>query len=373
MSKFAADTCDTFVPTTPKEITVSWLSQILQHDVSSFKIRKTTLDETTSKVFVVIDYRDGVECAETERPKHLCLKGSFNPQSMGQEWAGILQRLFRREVEFFNDVQHSLGGNLRTPRIWGSTTSASPFQAVLAMEDLSQRCHFLDGIEPWDVNRVKEGVGQLAVLHAATWGKTLKDHPRLTPDIYEQSIIDLADQWDTVVCGEDRPEVPKDIKSGQRTVPALKKHFASKNPRFSCVLHGDPHPWNTYIDEHGKLCFLDWQTAHIGSAFHDVAYFVAGALSVEDRRRHELSIIAHYVEMLGCHGGPSLFMTTQDGEVMTEYKKSLLTGIGWVMSPYTMQPKARVRVMTERYCAAIVDHEVIQLVESLPKPVSESL
>jgi aminoglycoside phosphotransferase (APT) family kinase protein len=194
---------------------------------------------------------------------------------------------------------------------------------------------------------------------------SLQDLPGFTP-AYEEVMIGLAMMWDTVVLGADRPPVPAVIKNQERTVAAMKKHYATKNPRFLCLLHGDPHPGNTFIDADDKPSFLDWQTAHIGSAFHDLVYFVVGSLSVEDRRAHEDSILEHYLQTLAKFGGPSLSM--QDEEVMKEYKKSMMAGMGWVLTPYAMQRKADVVAMVERYCAAFLDHCVIELVESLPDP-----
>lgn len=179
-------------------------------------------------------------------------------------------------------------------------------------------------------------------------------------------MIELTAMWDVVVLGSDRPSIPDYIKDRQRVVAAMKKHYATKNPKFLCLLHGDPHPGNTFIDKHGVPGFLDWQTAHVGSGFHDLTYFVVGSLTVEDRQAHEISILEYYLDKLAENGGPSL--SWQDPEVFLEYKKSMMAGMGWVLTPYAMQCKERVVAMVTRYCAAFLDHEVFELVESLPDP-----
>ncbi|KAM6504760.1 hypothetical protein FSOLCH5_015255 [Fusarium solani] len=218
----------------------------------------------------------------------------------------------------------------------------------------------------WSVERVKLGVEQLAALHAGTWGYSTTDHPWLTP-AYEDIMIGLTTMWDAQVLGAGRPPFPDVVKgSRERTVAALKKHFATKNPKFICLLHGDPHTGNTYLDDAGNPRFLDWQGLHIGSALHDFAYFVVGALSVEDRRAHEVAILDHYLEALAKFGGP--MFSAKEEDVMKEYSKSTMAGIGWVLTPYDMQRKERVIAMCERYGAAIVDHKAIELVESLPGP-----
>jgi DNA-binding TFAR19-related protein (PDSD5 family) len=53
-------------------------------------------------------------------------------------------------------------------------------------------------------------------------------------------------------------------------------------------------------------------------------------------------------------------------EIILEYKKSMMAGMGRILTPYAMQRKERVEAMVEPYCAASLDHKVIELVESLP-------
>jgi hypothetical protein len=62
-------------------------------------------------------------------------------------------------------------------------------------------------------------------------------------------------------------------------------------------------------------------------------------------------------------GGPIL--SSKDKIVADEYKKSFLAGVGPIMCPYEMQPKEWVFPMAERYAAALDDHKVLDLVETL--------
>ena len=47
---------------------------------------------------------------------------------------------------------------------------------------------------------------------------------------------------------------------------------------------------------------VDWQTLSWAGASYDVAYFIGGCLSVEDRRTHEADLVAHYHRALCAHG-----------------------------------------------------------------------
>lgn len=183
-------------------------------------------------------------------------------------------------------------------------------------------------------------------------------------------MVGLAQNWDAMVLSADRPQVCASFRDQARTTAALRKHFVTKNPRFLSLLHGDPHPSNTYLDAAGDPSFLDWQICCVGSVFHDVTYFVVGALSVADRRAREMDVLDHYLAALARFGGPAL-SRAGDPDLLPEYRKSMMSGLGWVLTPYEMQPRARVEALVGRYSAAFEDHQVIELIESLPAPEKE--
>lgn len=232
------------------------------------------------------------------------------------------------------------------------------------MDDLNALgAEFGEPVNAWPVERVLAGVEQLAGLHAGTWGVKHSDYPWADPEFYDTIMFALCSRWDDLIRAPHRPSLPEIVKDEARIRAALKKHFKSRNPRFRCLVHGDSHIGNTWIYE-GAPRFLDWQTVQVGSAFHDVAYFVSGSLTVEDRRANEMRILDHYLSALARFGGPNL--SRDDEEVMNEYRKSMLAGYNWILAPYELQTEGRVRIMSERHSTALIDHETVELIESLP-------
>ncbi|KAI1767350.1 kinase-like domain-containing protein [Hypoxylon sp. FL1150] len=352
------------LPRVPEDVTASWLAQVLGTKVKSAKLDKI-LPGTASKLYVTVEYEADdddddavVNDKAASRPTHLCLKGAFDPAFVEQRpW---IVMVYQREVDFFNRVAPSLD-HMGIPKSWWAGYNAE--QGIVIMDDLAtQGCEFGDPTEEWPVSQVLAGVEQLAALHAKTWGVKPSDFPWLTSD-YDLAILHLMESYETVVNSPGRPEIHDYLMSQARITAALKKHYASRNPKFQCLLHGDPHTGNTYLDE-GAPRFLDWQIIHIGSAFHDVAYFVGGALSIEDRRAHEWQILDHYLATLEKLGAPAFSSKQED--VVEEYRKSFLAGIGWILCPYEMQVKERVQAMAVRYATALDDHRTLRLVESLP-------
>jgi thiamine kinase-like enzyme len=67
--------------------------------------------------------------------------------------------------------------------------------------------------------------------------------------------------------------------------------------------HGDFRLDNLlFQDGERRPVVVDWQTLSWAGASYDVAYFIGGCLSPEDRRTHEQALLAHYYGAL-CAGG----------------------------------------------------------------------
>jgi hypothetical protein len=345
------------LPSLPEDIIPTWLTHVLGYQVNTVEITKV-VHGTASKVFATVNYNDD-DASNTSRRKYLCIKGGFDPRIKAQyPW---IVNIFFREADFFSRVAPKLA-NISVPRsYWAGHNGVD--QGIVIMDDLNaQGCQFGDPAKSWSVSQVLAGVEQLAALHAGTWNARGEDYSWLTAH-YDQAIMSLMETYDAVVLSDDRPSGIDDyLKDQERLTAVLKKHFRSRNPKFRCMLHGDPHTGNTYFFQ-GQPRFLDWQIIHIGSAFHDVAYFIGGALAVEDRRAHETEVLDHYLETLATYGGPAL--SSSQNDVLEEYRKSFLAGVGWIMCPYAMQPREHVHAMAVRYAVALDDHKTIELVESL--------
>lgn len=77
-------------------------------------------------------------------------------------------------------------------------------------------------------------------------------------------------------------------------------HTISEDSRT--LIHHDCHPGNIFWDKSklGKL--LDWQLVRIGEGISDIAYFLATSLESKTRKAHEISLIAHYQQVLADEG-----------------------------------------------------------------------
>ncbi|KAF5520579.1 hypothetical protein CGCA056_v008869 [Colletotrichum aenigma] len=348
------------LPVLPEGITPEWLGAKLGHKIKSLENTRNIWG-TGSKLFYTITYEDGND-ADESRPKHVCIKGVFSKEMVEQQpWTVSLAQ---REAEFFSKIAPTVQGSMIFPNGWWSGTSEK--QGIAVMTDLvHEGCTFPPEVAAYSVEKVKNGVEQLAGLHAQYWGKSQEDHPWIWNN-YDPAMKFMCTPWHDVVREPGRPKLPEYLMDGARCNEALDRYYAERNPRFRTLLHGDTHLGNVYFTGDGRIGFLDWSAFHFGSCFHDIVYHMTAMLTIEDRRAHEMEILDHYLETLHRKGGPKF--DRNDPELMIEYRRSFMTNVIWLICPDALQTKERVHTLCERTVAAYNDHKVIDVILDQPKP-----
>ena len=165
-----------------------------------------------------------------------------------------------------------------------------------------------DALTPLSVAAVRSGLHGLAGLHAAYWerpvpvslGHLAEWH--LGPALGALSVASLARGLRRAdrAAGM-RLDLPRGLGARELGYQFRRSAaIASSGPRT--VLHGDPHPGNTYATASGRTGFFDWQLARLGNWSHDVGYFLVSSLAVEDRRKHERELLGSYLGALADAG-----------------------------------------------------------------------
>lgn len=376
------------LPVMPDQVTVEWCSEALGFYIEEFTAVET-IHGTASKILLGLKKCSDVGAMPDPRPDRVCVKGGFNPDILAM-YPG-LNATYRREAEFYHVCMSSLLLQLptvfppdgwpdptnhkcrrqhiapilamRLPQAWYCASNTVTGQGIVIMDDLrSTGCTFGNPLEPWPVARVRAGVEQLAMLHAGTWAKTSNDFAWLAGGSALPAVV-LAllepEPWARRYAEGERPPVPDGMADRERMRAAFQKLWAVTDPRYFCLVHGDAHIGNTYVTAAGEPGFIDWQGLAVGSTFDDVPYFIAGALTVQDRREHEVGLVEHYLNTLAQLGGPKF---TRE-EVWDEYRRHMMHGFMWALTDPHMQPKDVIFAMVERYATAMVDHGTLGLLE----------
>ena len=122
----------------------------------------------------------------------------------------------------------------------------------------------------------------------------------------------------------------------------------------TCLVHGDPHIGNAYLELDGSVGFVDWQTAAIGNWVHDVNYFMVSALDVPDRRAHERDLLGYFLKALAAHD----VAAPTPAEAWDDYRRATVYGfLCWLCNPDIWQPPDVNAATFARFGLAMLDHE----------------
>lgn len=336
------------LPLTVEELTASWFTKILEKPVKEVTLVEA-IHGTASKILLKLTFED-----DTITP--VCVKGGFNPALVAS--LPFMFPIYRLEAEFYYYLAPKL--EIPLPRTIYSGTDTVNGQGLMVLEDLREKGYtFGNPLETWPVSRVEKSVKQLATLHASTWGSRGDDIPSLSKTLsLRDAVVGLLapGEWGKRFAPDARPPVPKQMENRELILATFKALWDTET-KMNCLVHGDAHVGNTFIAPSGEPGFLDWQVIHPGSAMHDVAYFIIGALSIDDRRQHEKKLLQSYLEALHAAGGPEMLLE----DIWDEYLKQAFHGFAWVLAGPMMQKREIVDVMSERHCIAIEDHKIIEL------------
>ena len=355
------------LPTDLQEVTSDWLTAALQrHDpdavVTDFETVKV-MHSTTTKVWLKLQLNDAAR--RSGIPENVVLKGGFEPQSR------TLAQMHWREVIGYRDIMGPLG--LPSPKFWFADWDEDRAQGIIIMEDLSDRgVTFCNALHPHTHEQVRRRLSELARFHAQSWGgpgsgrfeppKTWGELPEffevMQPFVDDKSSEQNWERFLAMPRGASVSKVFKDRDWLLRSWTDLKR-FSLQQPQ--CILHGDVHLGNLFIDQDGTPGFFD-TLASWGPGLMEVTYHVSAALDIADRRKCEGALVQHYLDELARNGvSPPHYE-----EAMRQYAIFLLYGhFIWMTTEPMWQTESVNTANTARVSAAMIDHDTIGQYRSL--------
>lgn len=276
-----------------------------------------------------------------------------------------------REERFYLEIAVAFA-----PRRYYSAVDDVSRRVVLLLEDLSSGRQG-DVLHGCSVDEAALVIKELAPFHARYLGEraiTLGfprwgGDPQARQTRYEGHVDRFLKEY-----GD---SLPRDVCS---IIDRLRSRLAAVAralcARRHALIHADLHLDNLIFDARGggrSVVVLDWQTVSVGSPAWDLALFLVGSLSVEDRRGAEAELLDQYVTLLSAHGVRGYSVD----ELRLEFGLALLVllagTVGWLTTPDRDELTARERALQHaaltdgRLIAALVDHEVgALLAEPLP-------
>lgn len=351
------------LPITIEEITRDWLTAALRTKKPDVTVRDfqivDVIRSTTTKIRLRLDLDDAGKRAGI--PELVILKGGFEPHSRE------LGHMHEREVRGYRDVLPVV--KLPSPACYFADYDAERQQGIIIMDDLVARgVTFCHATKPQTHEQIARRLGLLAQFHAKTWAS-----PELSPGGKWGDLVDFfdvmqpffdqnlsRDTWQRFVTSPRGASTSVRFHDREWMLDAWDrlKRFSQQLPH--CVLHGDIHLGNLYIERDGTPGFLD-TLASRGPGMLEVSYHVSASLDSADRPRSEGALVQHYLDELARNGvdAPAF------DEAMRQYGILLLYGYFiWMTTDPYMQTESVNTANAARVSAAMIDHDIVSLLKS---------
>jgi hypothetical protein len=361
-----ADSCYFPLPTQVAQIDARWLTAALRQrtpdvTVIGFEIIEV-IDTTTTKLRIRLQLNDAGKRAGI--PDQVILKGGFKPHSREPAMA----HMHEREVRGYRDVFPVVP--LPHPACYFADYDPTGPQGIIIMEDLTTRgvtiCH---ATRPQSFEQVALRLTYLARFHAATW-----DSEEIAPGRKWEELPDFFDvmrgffarcssreNWDRFMT------MPRGVATTFRLRDRdWMRDSWDKVCRYSktlprCVLHGDVHLGNLYIEPDGTPGFFD-TLASTGPGMLEVSYHISASVDIADRADWEGALVQHYLAELERNGVTPIGFD----EAMHQYGVFLLYGLFiWQTTESHFQTEAVNTANCARMSAACLDHDLIGLMVAL--------
>ena len=333
-----------------------WMTAALSQKFPGIEVTNVIRGELIQRV--ATNQRFTIECAggvPDGLSPHLCLKGYWG------EYGESYRHVSATETFFYRDIADSTG--MRTLRSVATVFDVEKRHGVVITEDVvEQGAVFLDSLSPYSVDQVAESLGQLAKLHAATWCSPEYENaawlaPHLDHYLMRRGVPDILVNFDGPI-GAGVPEKVRDAQALVDAFGSLAQVTATDSPW--CLMHGDCHVGNVFLDADGRPSFTDWQMIQRGPWYLDVGYHIGSTLDPEDRRANEDDLLRSYLDVLSASGvsAPS-FESARD-----LIRRGYLEGFFLWAITLKVDPPITTRLLY-RLGTAVADHDAFASVPSL--------
>jgi len=335
-------------------ITPAALSALLTHRFPGTVVETLEILQvirgTATKLLLGLHYNEAG--AEYGLPPRVWIKGGLEAHSPA------FRQLYATEAAFYREIAPRCGVNCpQSLYEFGEDDAVEP---VILLEDLNLReATFGNPSSPLSLEQAHAVLGLLAQCHATFWSQTQVFQWLPDSSLVFTSLITgwtEAEHWDSHMRLPRADRIPAELRNRELIRDALLRMVQLDQGWADCVIHGDPHIGNLFFERGGRPGYLDWQTTMRGCWAHDVAEFMVTALSIEDRRRHEHKLLAHY---LGCLAARGVTPPAPE-QAWRTYVRHLVWGFMWVLCPTLLQSEEACTLNAERAGTAIRDLGAIE-------------
>jgi hypothetical protein len=345
------------IPRQSSQITLDWLNKVLKPDdlFSAFSV------EIIGGGAGVMGELSRVTL-ESQHSKSSVIAKFASPVPEAREVAGAL-RFYEMESRFYTDLAAQV--DITKPVCFFNDYQAETQLCTLLLSDVEGEV--VDQVTGCSPERAAETLKQIAKVHAWGYSSPWRDKASFVRPLNEADWVhngraaleanlpvsmekmgDLFPDWLTELAPTFSTRIP-DIGNRLDSFPAT-------------LLHGDLRADNLIFSDKEELTLLDWQLIFDGPGAYDVGYFLSQSLTIEDRRKHEATLINEYCDAMESHG-----VRVVRDEFDECYRLSILNCLGYALvgggvidENFDRSIKLATAMLT-RSCAAIEDHNCLDL------------
>jgi hypothetical protein len=352
------------------DLTPEILTLLLRRHDPAVTVTAATLSRTwqgtTSHLHLDVDYADPT----TALPRRLFVKTQLSTvHDLPEAIDGALSKggggtvLLDDETRFYRDLRPDL--DVETMATYFAEHLDGPSQFLILAEDITLRgAQVPDAVAGLSVEQVDELLATLSRVHAPFWSSPrLVDGGDLSwlnhPITGKFAEFLRASGFEIIKMFLELPykkaaldATGEDVDSMEAAFWKLQEFVAGSTRDPITLLHGDPHPRNTYALPSGQVGVLDWQLVRRGSWVHDVGYALIGALPSDVRRTHERELLDNYRGRLH----DASVEVPGRVQMWNAYRKSPAWGFCmWAITPDEMYSVAVVEAVLGRFAEAYSD------------------
>ncbi len=349
------------LPLLIEEITPEWLTTALALRHPGIIVEDARIEDmiygTSTKIRVAVRY--GASNRNAALPASLIVKGGF------EEHSPKMAPMYANEVRFYADIQPYV--SLPSPACYYAGSDPRTHQSIVIMEDLRRDgVIFCDALQPQSFAQIRCRLAALAKFHAQTW-----ESSEFKPGGRWADVTQRFESWGLEFMYRYlKPEVwahymasPRGAATSVRyhdrdwMEAALLQLGAIQAEQPHCLLHGDTHLGNLYIDADGTPGFFDAQVAR-GAWHHEVSYHIVCAADLADRKGWERQLLADYLTELAKHGAPA----PDFEKAWLDYRRSIAWGLFiFLTNEVRFQTESVNTAYAARFSQAALDHDLKSL------------
>lgn len=360
MTDFFAEPDALPLPLEVEDITARWLTAAIRQTQPAITITQADIIDlllgTSTKIRVRISAEG--EGASTF-PSTLIVKGGF------EEHSPSMKAMYANEVRFYRDIQPFIP--MSSPICYFAGSDPQSHQSIVIMEDLRREgVVFCDALQPQSFDQIARRMEAMAAYQAATWQSPNFEDGNRWSDIgsrfdswgleYMQRYL-VPDVWTHFMALPRGAAASVQFHDRKWMDEALRKIGEIQRGQPQCLIHGDTHLGNLYIDENGEPGFFDAQVAQT-AWHHEVSYHIVCASDVADRTHWERPLLEKYLAALQKHGvaAPSF------DDAWLDYRRSLVWGLFiFLTNENKFQTEAINTAYAARFSQAALDHDLKNL------------